>query len=187
MRRGEALGGALRVVPIALRDQRPGVDQLALLARRGLAAVGADDHQLGEGDGGADAVGMLVDQRRIEAGRAEGFGEAVHQVQLRLAGTARASGAPAARADGRRCWSACAGCRPRRPPVLLGQLEPQRRHAGEHGDVMTSDRPDHVARQEIVEGDRAAARRPGREQLVLAIVERQRQDASVRSPADSPR
>ena len=66
---------------------------------------------------------------------------------------------------------------PLRPAIGFGELHPQRRNAGEHGDVMTSDRPDHVARQEIIEGDDAAARRPGREQLVLAIVEGQRQHA----------
>ena len=126
------------------------MDQLALLARRGLAAVGADDHDLGEGNGGADAVGMRVDQRRIEAGRAEGFGEAVHQVQLRL----REQLAQAA--DQRLGQIAAAVGQPaqaraRLAPVLLDQLHPERRHAGQHGDVMTSDRADHVARQEIVE------------------------------------
>jgi hypothetical protein len=42
----------------------------------------ADHHDFGEGDGGADRIRMLVEQAGIEIGRAEGFGEAVHQEDL---------------------------------------------------------------------------------------------------------
>ena len=59
------------------------MDQLALFAGLRFTAVGADHHHLGEGNCGPDTVGMLVDQRGIQAGRAKRFGKPVHQVQPR--------------------------------------------------------------------------------------------------------
>ncbi len=60
-------------------------------------------------------------------------------------------------------------------PVRLGELDPQRGHARQHGDVMPPDRLHHVARDQIVERHRARARRPARQQLVEPGVEAQRQ------------
>src|SRR6478609_6514896 len=62
-------------------------------------------------------------------------------------------------------------------PVCLRMLVPERRDAGEDGDVMTPNCTHHIARQEIVEGDGAAARCPCREQLVMAIIEGKRENA----------
>ena len=120
----EALGGALRVVPIALA--RPAARWTSSPSSPGAASLpsGRTMRSSAKGMARADAVGMRVDQRRIEAGRAEGFGEAVHQVQLRLreqrAQAAHQRLGQMAAAVGQRAQAV-----PRPAPLLLGQLEPQ--------------------------------------------------------------
>ena len=104
-RRPEALGGALRIVPIALGDQRPGMDQFALLARRASLPSGRTTITSAKGMAVPTLSGCSSTSAGSRLGRAEGFGEAVHQVSFALRETARASGARTARADGRRCWS----------------------------------------------------------------------------------
>ena len=109
-RRLEALRGPLRVVPVAQRDERAAVDELALLARLAARAVGPDDEDLGVRDRLADRVRPAVDLGRVEVGRAERLRQAVHQVRLGLredrAQLRRASPSACARP----CWRSSAGC-----------------------------------------------------------------------------
>ena len=159
-RRLEPLGGPRRILPIALGDQRPGMDQLAL---RRLAAVGADHHDLGEGDGAAHRIRMGVEQGRLEIGRAERLGEPVHRIDVGgredLAHPPHHRGRELAAAVGQPAQRQRRGGRPGR----LDQLHPERRNAGQGADPVALDRADHVARGEIVERHDRAARGPGRE------------------------
>ena len=61
-------------------------------------------------------------------------------------------------------------------PIEFSQLHPQRRHRGERRDAVLRASLRDVARGEVVERHHAAPGVPGRKQLVLPIVERQRQD-----------
>ena len=151
------------------------MDELALLAGVARRAVRADDEDLGVRDRLADRVGSAVDLGRVEVGRAERLGQAVHEVR------------PARREDRaqlveRRLRHPAAGVgevahasadllRPR----LLGELDPQRRHAGQAGDPVLGAEPDDVAGQQVVhEHDVGADGERGR-QLAEAGVEAQRQ------------
>ena len=80
----EAHRGLLRVVPVAHRDEAAAVDELALLAGLAGRAVGTHDEDLGVRDRLADRVRTAVDLGRVQVGRAEGLGQAVHQVRLGL-------------------------------------------------------------------------------------------------------
>src|SRR3546814_2894694 len=62
-------------------------------------------------------------------------------------------------------------------PIYLKQLRPERRHAGKRRDAEPGDRLHHVARQQVIEWHHAPASRPSREELILAIIEAQRQHA----------
>src|SRR5215203_1668526 len=94
-RRGErvrAVGplGRLLVAPVAQRHGRAPVDELTGLARRRLLALLGYDHDLGVRYRLADAVALLgggtVDLLGRQIRRAERFGEAVHQIDLRPRG-----------------------------------------------------------------------------------------------------
>ena len=60
-------------------------------------------------------------------------------------------------------------------PILFGQLHPQWRDGGERRYTMSGTGLDHIARRQIVQWHDTTARLPSREQLVLAIVETERQ------------
>src|SRR3546814_4392734 len=69
-RRGpEALRRALRILPIALRHQRPAMDQFARLVVGSNAAVGATDEDFRIRDRAAHRGRMAGDQRGVEIGR----------------------------------------------------------------------------------------------------------------------
>ena len=148
------------------------MDELAFLGR---LAVGVDDHDLGEGNGAPHRIRMIVEQGRLEIGGAEGLGEPVHRIDV--GGREQLAHPPHHR---RRQLAAAIGQAAQRQgrrgrPGRLDQLNPEWRNAGQSTDFMTFDRPDDVARREIVERHDRAARRPGRKQLILAIVEAERQ------------
>ncbi len=120
------------VVPIAMRDERAGVNQLALLARRGLAAVFADDHHFGEGDclcrRCRDARRPAPDRgwssERPRSGRTSDARS--------LAGRASGACGRRSRANARRCSSGCEARRPRpstNPLRPAGATEAERRRA----------------------------------------------------------
>ena len=60
-------------------------------------------------------------------------------------------------------------------PVELRQLDVERRHGGQAGDAFPFQRPEHVARQQVVEQDDAGANVEGCRQLAEAGVEGQGQ------------
>src|SRR5918997_1078152 len=92
LRRGERVRavGFLRrllVAPVAHRHGGAAVDKFPRLAWGRLVALLVYDHDLGVGDGLADAVALLgggtVYLLRVQVRRAERLGQAVHQVDLR--------------------------------------------------------------------------------------------------------
>ena len=99
----------------------------------------------------AHRIGMVVEQGRLEIGRAERLGEAVHRIDVggreELAHPPDHRGREPAAAVGQPAQ------RQRRlgRPGRLDQLHPERRNAGQGADLMALDRADHVARGEIVE------------------------------------
>ena len=171
----EALRGLLRVVPVAHGDERAAVDELALLARLARRAVGAHDEDLGVRDRLADRVRPAVDLGRVQVGRAERLGQAVHQVGLGLR-------EDRAQLLQRRLRHAPAGVgevaqAPRRleRPLLLGELDPQRRDAREPGDLVLGAQAHDVAREQVVDQHDVGADREGGRQLAEAGVEAERQ------------
>ncbi len=177
-----ALRGLLRVVPVSETDERAAMHELAGLVGRADFAIRPHHEDLRIRDRLADRVGAAVEFAGIEIGRAERLGQAVHQVQPCIrkqrpeSSNDRLGKMPAAvRQDSKRRTLAFR-------PVGLRELQPQGRNAGKDGDVMASHRPDDVSRQEIIEGDCLAARGPGGEQLVLSVIERQREDSQRAVP-----
>ena len=152
------------------------MDQLALIPRTCHRAVIGDDKDFCKGDRCAHGGRIGVDQSGIEIGRPECLGQAVHRVDIGIGKI----GPQRPDEVGRQCAAAV-----REPPhrsrgvarpVELRQLDPQRRHRSERRDAMPGAGFHHVAREEIVERRHAAAGIPRGEQLVLAIIEAQRQD-----------
>ena len=175
-RRGtKAFGCAFGVLPVPLRHQRPAMDQFALfIGRSGLPGI-VDNENLGKRNGAADGCRMPVHQHGIEIGRAERFGQAVHRIEVRL----RESGPQGPyqvrgqrpSAVGQAAQRSCGLFR----PVQFRQLQPQRRDSGDRCHTMAGHGFHHIARCQVIERDHRAACVPCRQQLVLAIIERQRQ------------
>ena len=170
-----ALGGSGRILPIALRHQRPAVDQLALLAIGGKGACIVHHQNFGMGNGLAHAGRVAVNQRGIKESAAEGLGQAVHRKQPRRRKLPTQGPhqldrqRPAAVGQAAQFSSGFNG------PVQLRQLHPQRRHGGQRGHPMALDRLQNIARGQIVQRHCAGPGIPVRQQLVLPIVETQRQ------------
>ncbi len=120
---------------------------------------------------------MRGNEAGVEIGRPERLGQAIHRIKVGI-GKQRAQ-APHERTRQRAARIGQPAQRSARTvgPVELDELDPQRRHAGERRDRPPGDRFHDVTRREIVERDTDTARIPGRKQLVLAIIEAQRQDA----------
>ena len=78
----EAFGGLFGGVPVAAVDARTPVDQLAHLSGLARFALVVDDVELHVGDRLADGARADVDLPGVEVGGAEGFGEAVHGVEV---------------------------------------------------------------------------------------------------------
>jgi hypothetical protein len=140
-----------------MADQRAAVHQLTRFVGRALGAVLAQHQDLGIGDGLADRIGPAVHLLGRQIGAAEGLGQAVHQEGL---GRAHAGAGPAASraACARRCWRSSAGGR--RWPAgqsSCGELDVQRRHGREAGDLLALHRLEHVARQQVVQQHHARA------------------------------
>ena len=98
---------------------------------------------------------MAVEQGGLEIGRAERLGEAVHRIDVRAAGTARAAAAPPTVSSPPLLVSRRSERRRVGGPGRLDQLHPERRNAGQSADAVALARPDHVARR----SDSRAARR----------------------------
>ena len=174
--RPETLGGAHRIVPVAERDERPAMHQLALLARIARRAVGPHHQDLGVRDRLADGVGPPIDLGRIEVGRAERLGESVHEERLRRRERPRAACPGSAWASVRRCSrSSAVDARASCGHVCVGDLDPQRRNAGQAGDPVPRAEPRHVARQQVVHQDHMRADRERGRQLAESGIEAQRQ------------
>ena len=113
----------------------------------------------------------------MQVRRAEGLGQAVHQVQPRRR-EQRAQPGREARVE----VAPGVGQHPQARPAALApiggsEVVPQRRHAPELGDAVHRDGADDIARGEVIQQHRAGSRRPGLGQLVEPIVEAVRQDA----------
>ena len=133
-------------------------------------------HQhLGKGDRLAHRGGVGVDQRGIEEGRAERLGQAVHGEDPRL----RKHTAQAAHKVGRERAAAIGQAAERRRslgrPLRLEQLHPERRDRRQRGHAMARAGLHHVARREVIEWDGARPCPPCAEQLVLPVIEGERQ------------
>ncbi len=120
----EPFGGPHIVLPIPLRHQRPAMHQLALFVRTRDCAVIIDHQHFGMGYRGAHRGRMAVDQRRIEIGRTERFGQAVHRDTGPHPEIACEANAPAAPSTHRRYWSAGACSPPHRRAIPFRQAAP---------------------------------------------------------------
>ena len=149
--------------------------ELALLAGLAARAVGAHDEDLGVRDRLADRVGPAVDLGGVEVGRAERLGEPVHQEGLGEGEDRAQLAERGARHPAAGVGEVAQAARRLGRPLLLGELDPQRRHAREPGDLVLGAQADDVARQQVVdEHDVGADGERGRE-LAEAGVEAQRQ------------
>ena len=117
-----------------------------------------------------------VDLGRIEVGRAKRLREPVHEVTAWRCGKIarsfcerRPGHAPAGVGE-----VAQAAARLGRPG-LLGELDPQRRHAGEPGDPVPRTQPDDVAGQQVVDEHHVRAHTERGRELAEAGVEAERQ------------
>ena len=161
-RRGlEALRRALRVVPVAERHERAAVHELALLTGLAARAVLAHDEDLRTRDRLADRVGPAVDLRGIEVRGAERLGEAVHEERLRGREESRAAVERRARHAAAGVGEVAQRAGRLRRPGQVGELDPQRRHAGQAGHAVLRAEP---ARCRAAAGSSRArrARRRGR-------------------------
>ncbi len=91
-----AIGRKRSAVRVRRRSSSPSppaatVDEFPVLAGVAGRSVRPHDQDLGVGDCLADRVRTAIDLRRVEIGRAEGLGEAVHQIGRALAETAPAA------------------------------------------------------------------------------------------------
>ena len=144
------------------------------------AAVGADT-TITSANGIARPIDRgALDQRGIEIGRAERFGQAVHRVEIGRSGN---------RVAQRRAPFAGVSA----PPELVSRLKPRRGlrrpfrleqlHPQAAAPPPASSTPSRSTALitsrggQIIERRHAPARRPGREQLVLPVIEAQRQHA----------
>ena len=118
---------------------------------------------------------MAVDKRRIEEGGTERLGQTVHREQPRVREQPAQSPDQIDRQRTARIGQAAQFRSGFLRPVKLCELHPQRRHGGQCGHAIPLHRLCHIARGQIVERNHAAPGVPGGKQLVLAIVERQRQ------------
>jgi len=151
------------------------MDQLARLVGGALGAVVAQHQHFGIRDRAADRIGPAIDLGRRQVGRAESLGQAVHQERRR-------SGQLAPQRVQRLARQPPAGVgevAQRRGglgrPVERRELDVERRHGGEAGDLLGGDRAQHIAwQQRVQQHDPSAGLESGRE-LAEAGVERQRQ------------
>ncbi len=166
-----ALGGLLRIVPVAERHERAAMHELPRLIRSTDAAIRPDDQDLGIGNGFPDGAGTAVNLGRGQIAGAESLGQPIHQEDL-----SRGHGAaqflqccPGHRATGVRNVAqrrdGLAG------PWQLGELRPERWHARQACDPLLRHQSDDVPGKEVIHEHDAGADRERRGQLAEAIVE----------------
>ena len=175
-RRPEPFGSALRILPVPLRDERTAMHQFALFLRVGHRALIVDDEDFRERDRLAHRGRMAVDKVRVEIGRTECLGQSVHREQPRFGEQGPQVAYQFDREGSPAVGQAAHGCQRLGRPLHFGQLDPERRDGGQRGDAVPGAGLRDVTREKVVERDHTTARVPSRKQLVLPVVETERQD-----------